>query len=184
MTRWVTNCQSPCIYKICYCVREWRLSDRQMTLTLVLVLQLKLSNGVWTTISTTFWLLRKEVGWMRRRPLRNRLSFSELLLLKSLTISIVDTNTMFHQLLLLNLRTFLIERLNLLEQQNLLLTAQCIFDFLGEETPQSRSVRQRSLCNEGYTSRIPLFKSKYKTKNLASIKIFLQNIRHLPSTFK
>lgn len=42
----------------------------------------------------------------------------------------------------------------------------------------------RSLCNEGYTSRIPLFKSKYKTTNLASIKIFLQNIRHLPSTFK
>lgn len=46
MTRWVTDCQSPSIYQICYCVREWRLSDRQMTLTLVLVLQLKFSNGV------------------------------------------------------------------------------------------------------------------------------------------
>lgn len=91
---------------------------------------------------------------------------------------------MFHHLHFFNLRAFLIERLNLLEQQNWLLTAQCIFDFLGKETPQSRSVKQRSLCNEGYTSRIPLFKSKYKTTNLESIKIFLQNIRQIPSTLK
>lgn len=34
------------------------------------------------------------------------------------------------------------------------------------------------------TQRITLFKSKYKTTNLASIKIFLKNIGHLPSTFK